>query len=184
MSVTRLLIANRGEIAIRIARAAADMGLPTVAVHSPDDARSVTVWDVPAGRELFSMAAQATAGAFFSPGGWPTQLCSGHMVGSLRCATNSSSVSSGNVSSYLSSSTNLSGDQRWFGLTSTLGGIKKCFTTGWDSLSNAMKNSPGTPLMSQGDGPIGESNAVMISCSTPIALSACSRAFVPSRSGE
>ena len=37
----RLLIANRGEIAIRIARAAADMGLPTVAVHSEDDAASL-----------------------------------------------------------------------------------------------------------------------------------------------
>ena len=31
MSVTKLLIANRGEIAIRIARAAADMSWPTVA---------------------------------------------------------------------------------------------------------------------------------------------------------
>ena len=41
MSVTKLLIANRGEIAIRIARAAADMGVPTVAVHSEDDARSL-----------------------------------------------------------------------------------------------------------------------------------------------
>jgi acetyl/propionyl-CoA carboxylase alpha subunit/acetyl-CoA carboxylase carboxyltransferase component len=41
MSVTRLLIANRGEIAIRIARAAADMGLSTVAVFSEDDARSL-----------------------------------------------------------------------------------------------------------------------------------------------
>ena len=41
MSVTKLLIANRGEIAIRIARAAADMGLPTVAVHSEDDSRSL-----------------------------------------------------------------------------------------------------------------------------------------------
>ena len=34
MSFKRVLIANRGEIAIRIARAAADMGLPTVAVYS------------------------------------------------------------------------------------------------------------------------------------------------------
>ncbi len=33
-----LLIANRGEIAIRIARAAADLGLRTVAVYSQDDA--------------------------------------------------------------------------------------------------------------------------------------------------
>ena len=37
MPVTKLLIANRGEIAIRIARAAADMGIPTVAVCSSDD---------------------------------------------------------------------------------------------------------------------------------------------------
>jgi acetyl/propionyl-CoA carboxylase alpha subunit/acetyl-CoA carboxylase carboxyltransferase component len=37
----RLLIANRGEIAIRIARAASDMGLSTVAVYSEDDANSL-----------------------------------------------------------------------------------------------------------------------------------------------
>ena len=36
-----MLIANRGEIAIRIARAAADLGLRTVAVHSEDDAASL-----------------------------------------------------------------------------------------------------------------------------------------------
>lgn len=41
MSVTKLLIANRGEIAIRIARAASEMTLPTVAVHSEDDAKSL-----------------------------------------------------------------------------------------------------------------------------------------------
>jgi len=41
MPVTRILIANRGEIAIRVARAAADLGLHTVAVHSEDDARSL-----------------------------------------------------------------------------------------------------------------------------------------------
>jgi acetyl/propionyl-CoA carboxylase alpha subunit/acetyl-CoA carboxylase carboxyltransferase component len=41
MPVTKLLIANRGEIAIRIARAAADLGLPSVAVYSADDANSL-----------------------------------------------------------------------------------------------------------------------------------------------
>lgn len=39
----KLLIANRGEIAIRIARTAAAMGIQTVAVHSPDDAHSLHV---------------------------------------------------------------------------------------------------------------------------------------------
>jgi acetyl/propionyl-CoA carboxylase alpha subunit len=38
-----LLIANRGEIAIRIARAAAEIGLRTVTVFSQDDARSLHV---------------------------------------------------------------------------------------------------------------------------------------------
>jgi acetyl/propionyl-CoA carboxylase alpha subunit len=37
MKFNRLLIANRGEIAIRLARAAAEMGIATVAVYSKDD---------------------------------------------------------------------------------------------------------------------------------------------------
>ncbi|MBN9530158.1 MAG: ATP-grasp domain-containing protein [Alphaproteobacteria bacterium] len=43
MIFSKLLIANRGEIAIRIARAAADLGIPTVAVHARDEARSLHV---------------------------------------------------------------------------------------------------------------------------------------------
>ncbi|WP_164659667.1 carboxyl transferase domain-containing protein [Tropicibacter sp. Alg240-R139] len=39
----KLLIANRGEIAIRIARTAAQMGISVVAVHTPDDARCLHV---------------------------------------------------------------------------------------------------------------------------------------------
>ena len=39
----RILIANRGEIAIRIARTAAEMGLASVAVHPADDAHSLHV---------------------------------------------------------------------------------------------------------------------------------------------
>ncbi len=41
MPFQRLLIANRGEIAIRIARAAADLGIATVAIYSEDDAASL-----------------------------------------------------------------------------------------------------------------------------------------------
>ena len=41
MSFSALLIANRGEIAIRIARAASDLGIRTVAVYSEDDAASL-----------------------------------------------------------------------------------------------------------------------------------------------
>src|SRR5688572_20975664 len=38
-----LLIANRGEVAIRIARAAAELGLRSVAVYSQDDSRSLHI---------------------------------------------------------------------------------------------------------------------------------------------
>ncbi|MBY0520665.1 MAG: urea carboxylase, partial [Sphingomonas sp.] len=41
MAIAKLLIANRGEIAIRIAAAAADLGIATLAVHSADDAQSL-----------------------------------------------------------------------------------------------------------------------------------------------
>jgi acetyl/propionyl-CoA carboxylase alpha subunit/acetyl-CoA carboxylase carboxyltransferase component len=41
--VKKLLIANRGEIAVRIARTAAEMGLATVAVFSEDDASSLHI---------------------------------------------------------------------------------------------------------------------------------------------
>ncbi len=41
MPIKRLLIANRGEIAIRIARAAADLGITTFAVYPADDAESL-----------------------------------------------------------------------------------------------------------------------------------------------
>ena len=39
--MNKLLIANRGEIAVRIARTAAEMGLATVALFSEDDAASL-----------------------------------------------------------------------------------------------------------------------------------------------
>ena len=43
MSFKKLLIANRGEIAIRIARTAAEMGIRSVAIYSQDDAQSLHV---------------------------------------------------------------------------------------------------------------------------------------------
>jgi len=43
MSFKSLLIANRGEIAIRIARAAQELGLACATVHAADDARSLHV---------------------------------------------------------------------------------------------------------------------------------------------
>ena len=41
--IKKLLIANRGEIAIRIAEAAAELGIATVGIHSEDDATSLHV---------------------------------------------------------------------------------------------------------------------------------------------
>jgi acetyl/propionyl-CoA carboxylase alpha subunit/acetyl-CoA carboxylase carboxyltransferase component len=43
MPIKKLLIANRGEIAVRIIRAAAEMGIETVSVHSEDDAQSLHI---------------------------------------------------------------------------------------------------------------------------------------------
>src|SRR5207253_2498215 len=52
MSLARLLVANRAEVAIRIARAAAGVGIPTVGVFSEDDAASLHVRHVDAARLL------------------------------------------------------------------------------------------------------------------------------------
>src|SRR5689334_22412964 len=47
----KLLIANRGEIAIRIARAAAELGIDTVAIFSEDDAGAAHL-GAPSGRRV------------------------------------------------------------------------------------------------------------------------------------
>ncbi len=68
MAVTKLLIANRGEIAIRIARTAAEMGIATVAVHSEDDAQSLHVRNADQAQALpgSGAAAYLNAGAIIA----------------------------------------------------------------------------------------------------------------------
>ncbi len=44
MAMKRLLVANRGEIAVRVMHAAAELEIHTVAVFSEDDARALHVW--------------------------------------------------------------------------------------------------------------------------------------------
>src|SRR4051795_6779077 len=59
MSFKKLLIANRGEIAIRIARAAADSGLATVAIYPADDALSLHVRTADESHEIPGRGARA-----------------------------------------------------------------------------------------------------------------------------
>ena len=59
MSFDSVLIANRGEIAIRIARAAFELGLRTVAMHSEDDAASLHIRAADEARLLDGIGAAA-----------------------------------------------------------------------------------------------------------------------------
>ena len=59
MSSEKLLIANRGEIAIRIARAASEAGLGTVAIYPADDAPSLHVRSADAAHEIPGRGARA-----------------------------------------------------------------------------------------------------------------------------
>ena len=59
MPFHKLLIANRGEIAIRIARAADETGLATVAIYPADDAQSLHVRAAEAAHEIPGRGARA-----------------------------------------------------------------------------------------------------------------------------
>src|SRR3954469_14455994 len=59
MSFQKLLIANRGEIAIRIARAASEAGLATVAIYPADDALSLHVRTAEEAHEIPGRGARA-----------------------------------------------------------------------------------------------------------------------------
>src|SRR5579862_5864741 len=54
-----LLVANRGEIAIRVMRAAAELGIRTVAVFSEDDARSLHTRKADEARRISGVGAAA-----------------------------------------------------------------------------------------------------------------------------
>ena len=59
MPFQKLLIANRGEIAIRIARAAAETGLKTAAIYPADDAASLHVRTADESHEIPGRGARA-----------------------------------------------------------------------------------------------------------------------------
>src|SRR6267154_2352495 len=59
MPFSKLLIANRGEIAIRIARAAGGTGLATVAIYPADDAQSLHIRATDAAHEIPGRGARA-----------------------------------------------------------------------------------------------------------------------------
>jgi len=59
MSFKKLLIANRGEIAIRIARAAGESGIATVAIYPADDAASLHIRAADEAREIPGHGARA-----------------------------------------------------------------------------------------------------------------------------
>ncbi|HSZ09449.1 MAG TPA: carboxyl transferase domain-containing protein [Steroidobacteraceae bacterium] len=60
----RLLIANRGEIAIRIARTAAELGVPSVTVYAPEDSASL---HVRAGDEALALTGAGAAAYLDGP---------------------------------------------------------------------------------------------------------------------
>ncbi len=59
MSISRLLVANRGEIAIRIMRSAGELGIDTDAIYSEDDADSLHTQKADAATQLTGRGASA-----------------------------------------------------------------------------------------------------------------------------
>src|SRR5579862_6363422 len=63
--IKKLLIANRGEIAIRIAEAAAELGIASVGIHSEDDANSLHIKRVD---EVQALKGRGSAAYLDAPG--------------------------------------------------------------------------------------------------------------------
>ena len=59
MGLSRLLVANRGEIAIRVMRAAEELGIAPVAVYSEDDAESLHARGAAEAQPLSGVGARA-----------------------------------------------------------------------------------------------------------------------------
>src|ERR1700751_614352 len=78
MSFRKLLIANRGAIAIRIARAAADSGIATVAIFPADDALSLHVRVADEAIEISGRGARAYLD--IASGGKPVKAAGGDAV--------------------------------------------------------------------------------------------------------
>ena len=87
MGIKRILIANRGEIALRIHRAAHEMGIETVAVHSTADAdamhvrladEAICIGPPPAGQSYLNIANIISA-AEISQAEWQTQVRAAHV---------------------------------------------------------------------------------------------------------